>query len=114
MLLGHGVGVGHRRDRQVAIEFDSLVVIERRRAWDADWQWPRAPRNLDEVRLPSRTLELELHTMHRQLLLVLISEEDLEQALDLAIWPLRRLVLPDEANLDVDVLIYHAFVALNE
>lgn len=59
-------------------------------------------------------LELHVHAVHRYLLLVVIPEEDLEQTFDLTVWPLRSRVLPDEADLDVDIFIDDALVALNE
>ena len=59
-------------------------------------------------------LELHMHSVHRYLLLIVIPEEDLEQALDLTIWSLRSSVLSHETDLDVDVFIDHALVALNK
>lgn len=59
-------------------------------------------------------LELELDSMHWNLLLIVVPEEDLEQAFDLAVGALWRLVLPDETNLHIYILIDDAFITLKK
>lgn len=59
-------------------------------------------------------LELHVHSMHRNLLLVMIPEENLEHALYLAIRTLWCLVLPYKSDLDVDIFVNDTFVALDQ
>ena len=116
LLLRQHIWVSDWPDGQVAVQLDGLVVLQRRRVWNAERQWSRTPLNFDEILLTLvlTELELELNSVHWCLLLVVISEEDLEQAFDLAVRSLRRLVLSHEANLHIYILIDNAFVTLKQ
>ena len=59
-------------------------------------------------------LKLEENSMHWQALLIMIPEENLEHAFEIAIWTLRCPVLPDQPDLDIDILIDNALVSLKQ
>jgi len=52
--------------------------------------------------------------MHRDLLLVVVTEEDFELALDLSIWTLWWIILPDQSNFSIDILVDDALLALDQ
>lgn len=103
-------------DAHVTVELDCFIDKQRLALRVSQRQRLAASLDLDDLLRLSILLYFEHHvdSVHRDLLLVVVTEEDFELALDLSIWALWWIILPDQSNLSIDILVDDALLALDQ